>query len=115
MKKGEDQIRFVRNLRRRQTEAEKLLWARLKSRQVAGVKFRRQQSIGPYIVDFASFERKLIVEIDGGQHNVKEAMEKDEERTAWLKESGYRVLRFWNNDVMMNTEGVLERISEALV
>jgi len=76
--------------------------------------FRRQQPIGPYIVDFASFERKLIVEIDGGQHNEKEAREKDEERTAWLEQRGYRVLRFWNNDVLMNTAGVLERIRKAL-
>ena len=80
-----------------------------------GVKFfRRQQPIGPYIVDFASFERKIIIEIDGGQHNDKEAREKDEERTAWLKEWGYRVLRFWNNDVLMNTEGVMEEIRKAL-
>jgi len=114
MKRGRNQMLFVRNLRREQTEAEKVLWARFRSRQVEGVKFRRQQPIGPYIVDFASFERKLIVEIDGGQHNEKEAREKDEERTAWLEERGYRVLRFWNNDVLMNTEGVVERIRKAL-
>lgn len=115
MKKDRNQILFVRNLRREQTEAEKVLWARFRSRQVEGVKFRRQQPIGPYIVDFASFERKLIVEIDGGQHNEKEAREKDEERTAWLEERGYRLLRFWNNDVLMNTEGVLEMIRKEIL
>ncbi len=72
------------------------------------MKFRRQQPIGPYIVDFVSLERKLVVEIDGGQHNEEEMRKRDEERTRWLKERKYRVLRFWNNEALVNTEGVLQ-------
>lgn len=87
---------------------------RLRHKQLDGVKFRRQQPIGAYIVDFASFEKKLVIEIDGGQHNEEEMRERDEERTTWLKERGYQVLRFWNNEVLMNMEGVLERIRETL-
>jgi len=109
-----EQIRFVRRLRDRQTDAEKALWMRLRSRQLEGVKFRRQQPIGSYVVDFVSFDRKLIVEIDGGQHNEGKTKERDEERSAWLKERGYRMVRFWNNDVLTNMEGVLERVREAL-
>jgi len=87
---------------------------KLRNRQLEGVKFRRQQPLCSYIVDFASFERKLIIEIDGGQHNEGKIKERDEERTIRLKEKGYRVMRFWNNDVLTNLEGVLERIREAL-
>ena len=76
-----DKARLARELRQRQTEAEKTLWARLRNRQLEGVKFRRQQPIGHYIVDFASFENRIIVEIDGGQHNKRGITEKDEERT----------------------------------
>jgi very-short-patch-repair endonuclease len=83
---------------------------RLRSRQLQGVKFRRQQPIGPYIVDFASFERKLIIEIDGGQHNEERINERDEERTTRLKEKDYRIIRFWNNEVLTNLEGILEWI-----
>ena len=86
---------------------------KLRDRQLEGVKFRRQQPMGSYIVDFASFERKLIVEIDGGQNNEGKIREGDEERTIRLKERGYRVMRFWNNEVLTNLEGVLERIREA--
>jgi len=105
---------LARELRRRQTETEKALWAKLRNKQLEGVKFRRQQPVGPYVVDFASFERRLIVEIDGGQHNENEARSRDSERTAWLKESGYHVLRFWSNEVLKNMEGVLEVIRRAL-
>jgi len=87
---------------------------KLRHKQLEGVKFRRQQPIGPYIVDFVSFERRLVIEIDGGQHNEEIIRGRDEERTAWLEERGYRVLRFWNNEVLMNLEGALERIREAL-
>ena len=120
MRKRKEQIAFARELRQRQTDAERALWTRLRSKQLEGVKFRRQQPIGPYIVDFASFGKRLIVEIDGGQHNEPSPLEGegrvrgDEERTRWLKERGYQVLRFWNNEVLMNMEGVLERIREAL-
>lgn len=81
---------------------EKALWMKLRNKQLEGVKFRRQQPIGPYIVDFVNFERKLVIEIDGGQHNEEEIREGDEERTTWLKKRGYRVLRFWNNEVSTN-------------
>ena len=114
MRKSQEQIAFARELRYKQTEAEGALWMRLRNKQLEGVKFRRQQPIGPYIVDFANFERKLIIEIDGGQHDEEKMRERDEERTTWLKEGGYQVLRFWNNDVLMNMGGVLERIREAV-
>ena len=112
MKKSQEQVSFARELRWRQTEAEKVLWMKLRNKQLGGVRFRRQQPIGPYIVDFTTFERKLVVEIDGGQHNEGEG--RDKERTKWLEERGYRILRFWNNEVLANLEGVLERIKEAL-
>ena len=114
MKKRQEQVGFARELRQEQTNAEKALWMRLRSRQLQGVKFRRQQPIGPYIVDFASFERKLIIEIDGGQHSEETIKERDEKRTIGLKERDYRIIRFWNNEVLTNLEGVLERIREAL-
>ena len=114
MKKPPRQTALARRLRREQTEAERVLWARLRSRQLEGVKFRRQQPLGPYIVDFVSLERKLIVEVDGGHHAGEEARERDEQRSAWLREGGYRVLRFWNNEVLANKDGNLERIREAL-
>ena len=114
MKESRRQIALARKLRQSQTDAEKSLWARLKNKQVEGVKFRRQQPLGSYIVDFVSFERKIIVEVDGGQHNEREARERDEQRAAWLKERGYQVLRFWNNEVLANMEGILEKIGEVL-
>jgi very-short-patch-repair endonuclease len=79
-----------------------------------GEKFRRQQPIGPYIVDFINFDNKLVIEIDGGQHNDEEMGKKDTDRTMWLRENGYRVLRFWNNEVLHNIDGVLEEIEGVL-
>jgi very-short-patch-repair endonuclease len=114
MTKSRELTAFARELRQKQTDAERVLWARLRNEQIEGVKFRRQQPIGPYIVDFAGFKRKLVIEIDGGQHNREELRGRDEARTKWLEERGYQVLRFWNNDVLMNMEGVLERIRVAL-
>ena len=117
------QVNLPRELRRGQTDAEKALWARLENRQLDGVKFRRQQPLGPYIVDFVSLERRIIVEVDGGQNNEPSPFssegegggrKRDEERTAWLEKRGYQVLRFWNNEVLMNMEAVLERIMEAI-
>lgn len=105
---------FARLIRRKQTDAERRLWLKLRSKQFEALKFRRQQPMGIYIVDFVSFEQKLVIELDGGQHNEKEAIEKDNERTKWLEDKGYRVLRFWNNEVLKNMEGVLEKIGEAL-
>jgi len=114
MKERGDQTYFARKLRHQPTDAERTLWARLRNRQLQGVRFRRQQPLGSYIVDFISLERKLIVEVDGGQHNERKGRQENIERTKWLQANGYRVLRFWNNDVLVNTEGVLERITLAL-
>jgi very-short-patch-repair endonuclease len=94
------------------TVAEVRLWTRLQRDQIDGHRFRRQVPIGPYVLDFLCVKSRLAVEVDGGQHAV--AAEKDDRRTAWLKERGFRVLRFWNNDVLQETDGVVERIREAL-
>ena len=99
---------LARNLRKRSTDAETLLWKHLRSKQLEGHKFRRQQPIGNYIVDFVCFKNKMAIEVDGGQHS--ENKDKDMERDKWLKEQGFKVLRFWNNDVLRNIEGVLEKI-----
>ena len=99
-----------KELRRRQTGAEKILWFKLRDRQLTRAKFRRQHCIGRYIVDFVCLENKLIVEIDGGQHNKLETRESDKERTLWLEAAGYQVIRFWNNEVLQNPKGVLEKI-----
>src|SRR5215471_702930 len=101
-----------RRLRRDATDAERRLWYRLRARQIAGAKFVRQDPIGPYVVDFACREQRLIVEVDGGQHATDP---RDAVRDQWLSDRGYRVLRFWNNDVLANTEGVLETIAAALL
>jgi len=101
----------ARELRRFQAEAEKRLWSRLRASRFFGWKFKRQQPLGSYIVDFVCLEARLIIEADGGQHN---GSAHDEARDAWLNSRGYRVLRFWNNDVLGNTEGVLEAIRAAL-
>lgn len=102
---------FARGLRRRQTDAERLLWSRLRDRRLLGWKFRRQVPLGPYVVDFYCHERQLVVELDGGKHLGSAA---DVERDAWLRGQGLRVLRFWNHDVLVRTEGVLEAILLAL-
>jgi very-short-patch-repair endonuclease len=107
------QIRRAKVLRKNQTDAERKLWSKLRDNQIDGVKFRRQQPIGNYIADFVSFEKRLIIEIDGGQHNEDKNTMKAEQRTAWLEKDGYRVIRFWNNDVLLNSEGVLMKIREA--
>ncbi len=91
-----------------------MLWSILRNKQIDGVKFRRQHPLGKYIVDFVSLENKLIIEVDGGQHNEEEIKEKDAQRTKWLEEDGYQILRFWNNEVFQNTDGVFLRIKEAL-
>jgi len=105
---------LARNLRRKQTDAERKLWLILRSRQFENSKFRRQEPIGKYIVDFVSLERELIIELDGGQHNQQSEMEKDEVRTKWLEKKGFRVIRFWNNDVLQNIDGVAYKILEII-
>ena len=98
----------ARSLRKRQTRAEELLWRKLRARQLEDAKFRRQVPIGKYIVDFISFEKKIVIELDGGQH--AETAARDAERDAWLRGRGYNVLRFWDNEVFQNIEGILECI-----
>ena len=103
---------FARRLRRDQTDAEQTLWARLRNRQLGGWKFRRQVPLGKFVVDFACYDEKLVVELDGGQHG--ENPDDDAARTAWLEARGFRVLRFWNHEVLENLEGVLTTIAEVL-
>jgi very-short-patch-repair endonuclease len=98
----------ARRLRRNQTHAERLLWFPLRDRRLAGWKFKRQAQIDRFVVDFFCADAKLIVELDGGQHD--QARERDADRTRLLEAMGYLVLRFWNHDVMRNTNGVLEEI-----
>jgi very-short-patch-repair endonuclease len=102
----------ARRLRREQTDAERKLWGHLRARRLANAKFRRQHAIGRYVADFCCPECRLIVELDGGQHAVRVVA--DQGRTAFLTERGYRVLRFWDNEVMTSLEAVLERIAEAV-
>ena len=103
-------IQFARHLRRTMTHAEASLWHHLRNRALMGCKFRRQHPMGPYIVDFACLERKLVVELDGSQHNGAE----DASRTRDIEAMGYRVLRFWNNDALIQQQVVLAVIFEAL-
>ena len=107
-------IIMARDLRNKQTEAEKMLWLKVRNLQLNGVKFRRQQPIGQYIVDFVSFEKKLVIEVDGGQHNEPSTAVQDNERTLWLEDEGYKVIRFWNNEILENMEGVLTSIMEEI-
>jgi very-short-patch-repair endonuclease len=100
-----------RRLRRDSTFAELKLWNRLRSRGIAGFKFVRQEPIGRYVVDFVCREQRLVIELDGGQHAESE---RDAMRDRWLAERRYRVLRFWNNDVITNIDGVLDIIARAL-
>ena len=110
--KGEGGVELARKLRQNQTDVEKKLWFLLRDRRLLGFKFRRQQPIGKYVADFCCFEQKLIVEVDGGQHSI--AANRDEERTSASKRNGFRVLRFWNNDVMNNIDGVIISIQTGL-
>ena len=98
----------AKELRRNATDAEQLLWKYLKAKQLEGLKFRRQEQIGRFIADFVCYEKGVIVEADGGQHALEKG--KDEERTQWLNSQGFTVLRFWNNEILTNMEGVVEVI-----
>ena len=102
---------FARNMRAAPTDAEAIIWRQLRAHRFVGHKFKRQQPIGNFIVDFVCFEAGVIVEVDGGQHNESVA---DQSRDAWLMSQGFVVLRFWNNEVSQNLDGVLTRILEAL-
>lgn len=109
---GAKSRRFARELRRRQTDCERVLWRQLRARQLHYAKFRRQHPIGPYIVDLCCPAYRLVVEVDGGHHAMQ--IPADEQRTAFLMRRGYRVLRFWDHDVLGNREAVLQAIEEAL-
>jgi len=98
----------AKTLRTNQTEAEQRLWYHLRAHRFMGLKFKRQKPMGRYIVDFVCMERRLIIELDGGQH--AEQVAYDQHRDAWLRSHGYTVLRFWNNEVMQQMEGGLEQI-----
>ncbi len=105
--------RLARANRKTPTDAERLLWRRLRGRQLEGCKFRRQEVIGPCIVDFVCLESKLVIELDGSHH--MQQAKQDASRTDSLQRLGFRVLRFWNNDVLINTEAVMEQLRTALI
>lgn len=107
-------ITNARSLRKSQTPHETKLWYHLRSQRFQGFKFRRQFPIGSYIVDFCCFAKKLIIELDGGQHNETPALNYDASRDTFLNSQGYRVLRIWNNEMDNNIEGVLSRIYQLL-
>ncbi len=102
----------AKELRKNATPQEQKLWALLKTKQYKNLKFKRQQPIGPYIVDFICREKWLIIEIDGGQHNEDKNIIYDIERTKYLESKGFKVVRFWNNDIDNNIEGVFEIIDK---
>ncbi len=114
MYKSRRQRDFARCLRSTMTDAEVRLWTRLQCQQLGGHKFRRQVAIGDYIVDFACLKERLLIEIGGGQHNEAEHKLRDESRDSWLTAEGYRVLRFWNHDVLSDTDAVVEVIWNSL-
>ncbi len=106
-------VATARKLRRSSTDVERKLWHRIRDKQIEEFRFRRQRPIEKYIVDFICLEAQLIVELDAGQH--AENVAHDQKRSAFLHERGYRVLRFWNSEVIENIEGVLERLREVLL
>jgi very-short-patch-repair endonuclease len=107
-----EKMRRAAELRKSPTPAEARLWAHIRNNQLNGVSFRRQHAIGPYITDFCSPRSKLIVELDGSQHLDQE--EYDNDRTRYFNERGYKVLRFWNNEVINDLNGVIQAIMNEL-
>jgi len=103
---------MAKTLRKNCTDTERLLWRHLGAKHMEGHKFRRQEPIGNYIVDFVCQKKKIVIEVDGGQHSVER--ERDFERDKWLEGQGYKVLRFWNNEVLTNINGVLEVVWDNL-
>ena len=104
----------ARNLRKNMTPQERKIWSFLRKRSVNNMKFRRQYPIGSYIVDFICHEKMLIIEVDGGQHNENENIEYDKKRTSFLESKGFKVIRFWNNEIDNNIEGVYQEILKFL-
>ena len=109
-----DLLNKARDLRKNQTPAENLLWSKLRSRELSGYKFRRQHPVGHYILDFYCREAHLAIEVDGGQHTEPGNLKKDQLRTAYLREKGIRVIRFWNNDVLNHLDDVVSEIYATL-
>ena len=107
-------LQQARALRQSPTTAEQVLWRHLRNRQLAGTKFRRQHPLGPYILDFVCLEQGLVVEVDGGQHADLQAQAYDRQRAVWLRQQGLRVLRFWNHEVVQQTNEVLAHVLQAL-
>jgi len=108
-------IAQAKQLRKNSTDAERALWRVLRSRQLGGHKFRRQQPLGSFIVDFVCLEARLIVEIDGGQHDQEEDRAHDQRRSQWLEKKGFRVMRFWNHEVLNQVHSVCDAIGKALI
>lgn len=104
---------FARELRHRQTDAERMLWSRLRNRQIDGWKFKRQVPVGPYVLDFFCFEANLVIEVDGGQH-AEDRVASDQRRTQFLEADGLNVIRFWNREVLNDIDGVIDLIYRAL-
>ena len=104
-------IRLAKKLRKGSTETENFLWRYLKAKRFEGYKFRRQEPIGKYIVDFVCFEKRIVIECDGGQHSFQ--IREDRSRDEWFRMQGYQVLRFWDNEVFQKTESILQVIWEA--
>ena len=102
---------FAKKLRKESTDTENHLWYHLRAKRFSGLKFRRQEPIGNYIVDFVCYEKRLVIECDGGQHAEQEIQ--DQQRDQWFQRQGYRILRFWNREVLLNTSEILQRIYEA--
>ena len=111
-KPSPESIKFVRALRQNQTDAEKKLWSWLRDRQFLKLKFKRQHPFPPYTLDFVCLEKKIVVELDGGQH--ADQQDYDGQRTAYLKSAGFTVMRFWNNEVLSNGDGVLEQLAKTI-
>jgi very-short-patch-repair endonuclease len=107
-------LAFARKLRHQHSDAERLMWALLRDRRLAGAKFRRQHPVGSYVLDFYCHQAKLAVELDGGQHNTTGARKYDENRSSFLAKQGITVMRFWNHEVLQETEAVLHAIYNRL-
>src|SRR5262249_53587114 len=112
--KFDPRVPRARKLRRDMTDAERKLWWHLRRLPIEHSHFRRQATIGPYFADFACHEQRLVIEVDGAQHNEPENVIRDTERSIYLQSQGYRILRFWNNDVLKNIDGVMEAILAAM-
>jgi very-short-patch-repair endonuclease len=106
-------LHISRTLRKNQTPWESKLWNKIRNEGIEDLKFRRQYKIGKFIVDFCCINKKIIIELDGGQHNTEENIEKDKERQKYLENEGFKVLRFWNNEIDNNLDGVILKILEA--